>query len=114
MVVTVHGYGREGMWTTILLGGRNRALATHLAAHLAPALPEYEIVDEIDTIPLELRGVHDDNPVNVPRLAGVQIELPPRARGAGSAWNGWTDGLVPHTRSLIDALATAAVSFDIS
>src|SRR5688572_7938881 len=27
VAVAVHGYGREGMWTTLLLGGGNRALA---------------------------------------------------------------------------------------
>src|SRR5918994_1463776 len=26
-VVTVHGYGREGLWATLLVGGRNRPLA---------------------------------------------------------------------------------------
>ena len=24
VVITVHGYGRDGMWTTVLLGGQNR------------------------------------------------------------------------------------------
>ena len=29
-VITVHGYGRRGLFTTLLLGGRNRALARRL------------------------------------------------------------------------------------
>ena len=32
VVVTVHGYGREGMWTTLLVGGQNRTLADHVAS----------------------------------------------------------------------------------
>ncbi|MEI8161299.1 MAG: poly-gamma-glutamate hydrolase family protein, partial [Actinomycetes bacterium] len=29
IVITVHGYGRMGLWATLLLGGTNRELATH-------------------------------------------------------------------------------------
>ncbi|NBU56526.1 MAG: hypothetical protein EBS22_09960, partial [Acidimicrobiia bacterium] len=32
---------------------------------------------DLAEIPVRLRGLHDRNPVNRPRLAGVQIELPP-------------------------------------
>ena len=35
IVVTVHGYGRDGMFTSLLLGGRNR----ELAARCAPRWP---------------------------------------------------------------------------
>ena len=31
VAVAVHGYGRAGRFTTLLLGGRNRALAAHVA-----------------------------------------------------------------------------------
>jgi hypothetical protein len=48
--------------------------------------------------------------VNLPRVGGVQIELPPRVRGSSPLWWDWEDGLVPHTRSLIAALAAAASS----
>ena len=34
VVVTVHGFGRRPMITSLLLGGRNRRLAAHLAGHL--------------------------------------------------------------------------------
>src|SRR3954447_17210864 len=34
VVVAVHGYGRDGFWTTLLLGGQNRELAAHVGAAL--------------------------------------------------------------------------------
>ena len=83
VVVTVHGYGRWGRFTSLLLGGSNRELAASLAAALRPALPDYDVVLDLDAIPRELRGLHPDNPVNIPRLGGVQLELPPRVRGLG-------------------------------
>ena len=112
VVVTVHGYGRDGMFTTLLLGGRNRELAAMLGAELVPALPDYEIVTDLEAIPRELRGLHPDNPVNVPPHTGVQIELPPRVRGLGPRWAEWTgDGFVPPTAALVDALARVAASW---
>lgn len=114
VVITVHGFGRRSMFTTILLGGRNRALAGHVAAALRRTLPMYEIVDDLDTIPRPLRGQHTANPVNLPRLHGVQIELPPRVRGNGPFWNAWrTHGDAwpsPHTERLINGLSGAVAS----
>ena len=112
VVVTVHGYGREGMWTTLLVGGQNRSLADHVAAHLRPALPDYTIATDLDEIPSALRGLHPENPANRPRGGGVQLELPPRVRGRSPIWKDWEGpGLVPHTVSLIDGLAAAAQSW---
>jgi phage replication-related protein YjqB (UPF0714/DUF867 family) len=109
VAVAVHGYGRADMWTTLLLGGRNRELATHVSEHLADTLPDYTMLDRLEAIPAELRGLHRDNPVNRPRLAGVQLELPPRVRGMGPVWAEWKGpGLVPHTEALIAGLAAAA------
>jgi phage replication-related protein YjqB (UPF0714/DUF867 family) len=109
VVVTVHGYGREGMWTTLLVGGQNRTLADHLASHLRPALPDYTIATDLDEIPLALRGLHPENPANRPRGGGVQLELPPRVRGRSPVWKDWQGpGLVPHTEALVDGLAAAA------
>ena len=34
VVVTIHGFGREGYWATLLLGGQNRELADHVGGHL--------------------------------------------------------------------------------
>ena len=109
IVVTIHGFGRDGLFTSLLLGGRNRHLADHLGTHLRQALPMYEICDDLETIPTDLRGLHEDNPVNLPRLGGVQIELPPRVRGVGRFWRDWVGtNLTPHTESLIDALVSSA------
>lgn len=108
VVVTVHGFGRRWLMTSLLLGGQNRALAATLAQHLRAALPAYDIVDDLELIPKALRGVHDRNPVNLPVRQGVQIELPPRVRGSSPLWWDWEGGLTPHTEALIEALATAA------
>ena len=97
VVVTVHGYGRDGMFTSLLLGGRNRALAATLARRAgAGAARTTRSSTDLDAIPRELRGLHPDNPVNVPPHGGVQLELPPRVRGLGPRWADWDgDGFVP-------------------
>jgi phage replication-related protein YjqB (UPF0714/DUF867 family) len=110
VVFTVHGFGRRSLLTSVLLGGRNRELASHVAGHLRAHLPAYDIVDDLDRIPTELRGVHERNPVNLTARGGVQIELPPRIRGTSPLWWDWEDDLVPHTRALIAALAAAALA----
>ncbi len=107
-VVTIHGFGRRSMFTSVLLGGRNRTLAAHIATHLRQALPSYEVIDDLDDIPRPLRGVHAENPVNLPPEHGVQIELPPRVRGNGPFWNGWDgDWPTPHTDDLVAGLCAA-------
>jgi phage replication-related protein YjqB (UPF0714/DUF867 family) len=109
VVVSVHGYGSPGRWTDILIGGRARAMACSLGAALRDALPHYRAVTDLDDVPPTLRGLHPDNPVNRTRKGGVQLELPPRVRGLGPHWADHDrSDLVPHTRSLIDALATFA------
>lgn len=111
-VITVHGYGRQGYFTTMLLGGRNRRLATHVGSHLRNALPAYTVIDDIDMIPRELRGQHQDNPVNVPQHAGVQLELPPRVRGTTPLFWDWEGPEPsPHTQRLIRALADAVIAW---
>jgi phage replication-related protein YjqB (UPF0714/DUF867 family) len=108
VAVALHGYGRDGMWTSMLLGGSNRTLAAHVAEHLQPALPDYEIVHDLDAIPTELRGLHPRNPVNLPPDGGVQIELPPRVRGTTPHWAGWEGpGHPPPTEALVAGLAAA-------
>jgi phage replication-related protein YjqB (UPF0714/DUF867 family) len=112
VVVTVHGYGRAGLWTSLLLGGTNRELAEHTGRALRQALPAYDVVDDLDRIPKELRGLHPRNPVNLPVAAGTQLELPPRVRGTSPLWWDW-EGTepCPHTRRLIDGLANAATGW---
>lgn len=116
VAVAVHGYGRPDRWRSLLVGGRNRALAAHVGGALAPALPHYDVVTDLQRIPVELRGLHPDNPVNVPRTGGAQLELPPRVRGMGPYWAAWRDAngdgrLTPHTEALVDGLAAAAASW---
>jgi phage replication-related protein YjqB (UPF0714/DUF867 family) len=112
VVVSLHGYGREGSWTSILAGGRNRRLATAIADEAAARLAGYEVITELARIPVELRGLSSRNPVNLPPDRGVQLELPPRVRGLSplSPPPG-DDGFSPPTRALIDVLATVATSW---
>ncbi|MEY4401730.1 MAG: hypothetical protein RL072_1595 [Actinomycetota bacterium] len=112
VVITVHGYGRRGLFTTMLLGGTNRTLAAHVAPHLRRVLPAYRVEDDIEKIPKELRGLHPLNPVNAVRQGGVQLELPPRVRGTSPLWWDWEGPhLTPHTNALIDGLVDAAASW---
>lgn len=112
VVLTLHGYGRWGMFRTVLLGGRNRDVAGLVASSLRSHLPGYEVIDDLADIPAGLRGLHRHNPVNLPRRQGVQIELPPRVRGNGPFWRAWDGGFpTPHTERLVDGLAHAITSF---
>jgi phage replication-related protein YjqB (UPF0714/DUF867 family) len=86
VVVSVHGYGRRGYSNVVLIGGRNRALATRAADALRAAVPSHRFVDDLRVIPPTLRGIHLDNPVNRTRGGGIQLELPPTLRdGHGAA-----------------------------
>lgn len=107
-VITVHGFGRRGYFTSLLLGGRDRELAEHVGAHLRRRLPAYDVVTDLGAIPRDLRGQHPRNPVNLARSGGVQLELPPRVRGSSPLWWDWEHGMTPHTTALVDALAEAA------
>ena len=115
VVITVHGYGRRGLFTTMLLGGGNRDLAAHVAPHLRRGLPAYLVEDDIEQIPKELRGLHPKNPVNAPRNGGVQLELPPRVRGTSPLWWDWeSPHPTPHTAALIDGLVNAATTWPLA
>ena len=110
VVVAVHGYGAEGYWTTLLLGGRNRELAAHVGGVLRTELGPhgYDVIDDLESIPPRLRGIHRDNPVNLPRGAGVQLELPPRVRGTSPL------SKPEYTESLIAGLAAAAATWPVT
>jgi len=115
VVITVHGYGRRGLFTTMLLGGGNRDLAAHVAPHLRRALPAYLVEDDIEQIPKKLRGLHPKNPVNAPRNGGVQLELPPRVRGTSPLWWDWEGPHpTPHTAALIHGLVNAATTWPLA
>ncbi|MEA2535158.1 MAG: hypothetical protein QOJ93_2969 [Actinomycetota bacterium] len=109
VAVAIHGYGRRERPYDILLGGTNRELAAHIAAHLCAGIQGFEIVDDLEQIPANLRGLHRRNPVNLPRCGGVQIELPPRARDRRlGAYRG--EPCIP-VDGLIDALSRAAATY---
>jgi phage replication-related protein YjqB (UPF0714/DUF867 family) len=110
VAVSLHGYGRIGRSTQLLAGGRNRALAAHLAQHIQ--LTGYQVVTDLDAIPRELRGLHPDNPVNRVRDGGTQLELSVRVRGLSprSPLPG-ADGLSSVTSALVEGLAAAALSW---
>jgi phage replication-related protein YjqB (UPF0714/DUF867 family) len=110
VAVSLHGYGRIGRSTQLLAGGRNRELAAHLARHIQ--LSGYQVVTDLDDIPLELRGLHPDNPVNRVREGGTQLELSVRVRGLSprSPLPG-PDGLSSVTSALVQGLAAAARSW---
>jgi phage replication-related protein YjqB (UPF0714/DUF867 family) len=109
LAITIHGFGRVGHFTSILVGGANRQAAAVVGGALRTHLPAYRVITDLEQIPAGLRGLHHRNPVNLPRRGGVQLELPPRVRGSGPLW--WDhdpERLTPHTEALIDALAHAA------
>lgn len=107
VVVSLHGYGRMGRSSQLLAGGRNRDLAAHLARCIG--IPGFEVIADLDDIPTELRGMHRENPVNRPAMAGTQLELPSRVRGISPRSQPPAgDGLSPATAALIAGLARAA------
>jgi phage replication-related protein YjqB (UPF0714/DUF867 family) len=110
VAVSLHGYGRMNRSTQLLVGGRHRGLAAHLACHVV--IPGYQLVTDLEQIPRELRGLHPDNPVNRPRGGGAQLELSPRVRGI-SPRSGMVgdDGLTQATSRLVRGLTAAARSW---
>lgn len=113
VAVSLHGYGRLGRSTQLLAGGRNRTLAAHIAGHLD--VPGYHIITDLDAIPRELRGLHQDNPVNQVRGGGTQLELSSRLRGI-SPRSAPPDGhgLAPPTSALIHGLVAAVHSWPLT
>lgn len=99
VAVALHGYGRPDLRRCLLLGGRHRPLAGHLAGHLRDRLPGWRVVSDLDAIPADLRGQHPDNPVNLVRSGGVQLELPVGVRRGEAAG------------ALVAALAAAATAW---
>lgn len=110
--VSLHGYGRIGRSTELLVGGRNRSLAVHLARNVR--IPGYRLVTNLAAIPRELRGQHPDNPVNRPARGGAQLELSARVRGISprSPLPG-DDGLTAPAWELIEGLVAAARSWPL-
>ena len=111
-VITIHGFGRRGMFHTLLVGGRNRHLAHHVGEHLRHRLPAYEIATDLDRIPRELQGLHPRTLGTPPARPGVQMESPPPVRGNPPLFWDWEGpGLTPHTQALVDGLVDAVESW---
>lgn len=72
-VVSIHGFGREHLRRSVLIGGAN----VLLKEQMAEAIGRHTALDVVtgDQIPRGLRGMHPSNPVNFPRGGGVQLEL---------------------------------------
>ena len=110
VVVAIHGWGRLRRPRDILVGGANRRLAEHVAVCLREATDEFDVIDDLDAIPARLRGLHPANPCNRPAGGGVQLELPPAARGA--SWRPADIGLPCRPApAIVDGLAAAAASW---
>lgn len=92
-VVSIHGFGRQSLPRTVLVGGRNVQLGSEIATALRRAT-DLRVIDAADDIPPGLRGLHRHNPVNLPPDAGVQLELSQSARAA------------PHRDALVKALVS--------
>lgn len=94
-VVSLHGFGRPGLEHTVLVGGRDRALAARLAAALR-SIQGIEAIDDVARMPSGLRGMHPANPVNRIDGGGVQLEMGPDIRKRR------------HRNALVSILADAA------
>lgn len=72
-VVSIHGFGRDHLRRSVLVGGANASLREQMAE----ALGRHTTLDVVtgDGIPRGLRGTHPSNPVNLARSGGVQLEL---------------------------------------
>lgn len=72
-VVSLHGFGREHLRRSVLVGGCNASLREQMAE----AIGRHTSLDVVtgDRIPRGLRGMHASNPVNLARHGGVQLEL---------------------------------------
>lgn len=76
--VSIHGFGRQFLSATALVGGANADAADRVAAGLRRR--GFTAVSDRNAIPKRLRGLHGKNPVNLPSRGGVQVELTPDLR----------------------------------
>jgi phage replication-related protein YjqB (UPF0714/DUF867 family) len=107
VAIAIHGYGRIAQPRRLLLGGTNRQMAAVLGDAILAELTGFEVVNDLAEIPVELRGLHPANPVNRPPQGGVQLELPPQARGTTRRPPdpAWGPGGAP--ARIVDALVAA-------
>lgn len=90
-IVSIHGFGRDHLRRSVLVGGMNESLRTEMSDALARRTTLRIVTG--DQVPPGLRGMHPANPVNRPERAGVQLELSHTPRRP------------PHVASVIDAIA---------
>jgi phage replication-related protein YjqB (UPF0714/DUF867 family) len=119
IAISVHGFGRDGFlfWINpeqgpvidlygpallgrqtgplrgIILGGRNADLLGAARGLFRDRLAGFRLADERVRL-----GFHPDNPVNLPVLGGIQVELPPGLRGIGD----FGEHLVPRQDEMVD------------
>ena len=79
--VSVHGFGRPGYEETVLLGGTHERVASLIEAAISRTRAANVIGG--DAVPPNLAGRHPRNPVNLPTVGGVQLELSVEARRPG-------------------------------
>ncbi|MEU6141947.1 poly-gamma-glutamate hydrolase family protein [Streptomyces sp. NPDC047081] len=103
VTVSLHGHRRRATPRAIFLGGANRPAAHRLASGLTALHPEFHTVTDLEEIPVNLRGLHSRNPVNLTRGGGVQVELPLTARTRRPGWRPGVPDEPP--QSVVDALA---------
>ena len=114
VVVTVHGYGRDGMFTSLLLGGRNRELA---ATHARRARPRPCRTTRSSTTSTRS---HASCAACTPttrstcrRTAACSWSCRRASRGLGPRWADWDgEGFVPPAAALVAALAGVARSWE--
>jgi phage replication-related protein YjqB (UPF0714/DUF867 family) len=130
VAISVHGFGRDGFgfWLNgdghllvepygpplkpgqrgplqgVIIGGRNEALLVEARAVFERRLDGFRVADGRVRL-----GFHRDNPANLPRNHGVQIELPPALRGIGPLGDQLTpDRDDPLVADVVDALVELA------
>ncbi len=91
LAVSYHGFGRRGLESTVLIGGRNQRLREALGASISRRTGLRTISDPLE-IPEGLHGAHPANPVNLPEFGGAQIELAPQLR-EGTVLEGIVDSV---------------------
>jgi phage replication-related protein YjqB (UPF0714/DUF867 family) len=126
IAISVHGFGRDAFALTvdpvrgliiepygpalrgrqtgplrgIILGGRNAALLDVARRLLQDRFAGYHVADERVRL-----GFDPNNPVNLPRAHGVQIELPPGLRGIGD----FGEQLAPSADEIVTEVVAALV-----
>ena len=98
-VVSLHGFGRDHLRRSVLVGGANDPYRAQVARMLR-SNTEVRVVDDLRDIPQGLRGRHARNPVNLAAGGGVQLEMSAATR------------LPPHRGKVVEAL-TRVIGDDV-